>query len=203
MDQFASDLKGTWLPLSAEEMLEAAAAKLEPGASGLMLVPYWNGVMSPYWDPAASGITIGWTGAHSRVHLYRAILEGIAFEQRLAGDGMMEALGQPFTEYVTMGGGSRSSLWCQILADITGVPILRSGTTEATCLGAGILAAVAAGWYSDAYRAAEVMTRVTDQFTPNPEAQARYEPLYSEVYKPLFPTIQPLVDRLGELTRGA
>ena len=200
VDQFASDLKGTWLPLSAEEMLEAAAAKLEPGASGLMLVPYWNGVMSPYWDPAASGITIGWTDAHGRVHLYRAILEGIAFEQRLAGDGVMEALGQRFTEYVTMGGGSRSRLWCQILADVTGVPILRSGTTEATCLGAGILAAVAAGWYSDAYRAAEVMTRVTDQFTPNPEAQARYEPLYSEVYKPLFPTIQPLVDRLGELT---
>jgi sugar (pentulose or hexulose) kinase len=199
VEQFASDLADTWLPLSPEEMLESAAAKLGPGASGLMLVPYWSGVMSPYWDPAASGITIGWGRAHGRVHLYRAILEGIAFEQRLAGDGVMGAVGQRFTEYVAMGGGSRSPLWCQILADVTGVPILRSGTTEATCLGAGILAATAAGWYPDARRAAEKMTHVTDRFTPDPKAQAVYEPLYREVYRPLFPAIRPLVDRLTEL----
>jgi xylulokinase len=203
VEQFASDLVDTWLPLSAEEMLEAAAAKLGPGASGLMLVPYWSGVMSPYWDPAASGVTIGWNRAHGRVHLYRAILEGIAFEQRLTGDGVMAALGDGFTEYIVMGGGSRSALWCQILTDVTGVPILRSRTTEATCLGAGILAAVAAGWYADARCAAEAMTRVTDRFVPDPEAQAVYDHLYCEVYRPLFPAIQPLVDRLAELTGNA
>jgi len=203
VDRFASDLSGTWLPLSAEEMLEAAAAKLRRGASGLMLVPYWSGVMSPYWDPAASGITIGWGRAHGRVHLYRSILEGVAFEQRLAGDGVMAALEQRFTEYVVMGGGSRSGLWCQIVADVTGVPIVRSATTEATCLGAGILAAAAVGWYTDACCAAEAMTRVTDRFVPDPEAQAIYDPLYREVYKPLFPAVRPFVDRLAELTDNA
>ncbi|MFO7631970.1 MAG: FGGY-family carbohydrate kinase, partial [Caldilinea sp.] len=199
-ERFAADLRATWLPLSPEEMLEAAAAKLPAGAGGLMLVPYWNNVMNPYWDPAASGIVIGWTGAHGREHLYRAILEGIAYEQRLVGDAMMEAVGQRFAEYVTMGGGSRSRLWCQIVADVTGVPVLRSTSTEATCLGAGILAATAVGWYADARTAAGAMTTTADRFTPQPDAQTRYDRLYREVYQPLFPTVQPLVDRLTALT---
>lgn len=203
VEKFAGDLRDSWLPLSPEEILEAAAAKIPPGSQGLMLVPYWNNVMNPYWDTAATGITIGWTGAHGREHFYRAIMEGIAFEQRLGGDAIMAALGRTFSEYVTMGGGSRSKLWCQIVADITGIPVLRSNTTEATCLGAGILAAVAAGWYPDARKAADAMTSTAERFTPDPEMQARYEPLYSDVYKPLFPAIQPLVDRLTELAHDS
>jgi sugar (pentulose or hexulose) kinase len=202
VDKFAADLRESWLPLSAEEMLEAAAAKVPPGSQGLMLVPYWNNVMNPYWDPAASGITIGWTGAHGREHLYRAVLEGIAYEQRLVGDAMMAAAGQRFTEYVTMGGGSRSDLWCQIVADVTGVPVVRSTTTEATCLGAGILAATAVGWYPDAAAAADVMGGTGRRFDPQPATQAVYDRLYREVYQPLFPTVQPLVDRLTALTHG-
>lgn len=202
VERFASDLRNTWLPLSPEEMLEAAAAKLPPGAGGLMLVPYWNNVMNPYWDPAASGIVIGWTGAHGREHLYRAILEGIAYEQRLVGDAMMAAVGQRFTEYVTMGGGSRSKLWRQIVADVTGVPVLQSTSTEATCLGAGILAATAVGWYADVRAAADAMTATAERFTPHPETQARYDRLYREIYQPLFPTVQPLVDRLTALTQA-
>jgi xylulokinase len=126
----------------------------------------------------------------------------VAFEQRLVGDAVMAATGERFLEYVTMGGGSQSDLWCQIVADITGVPLVRSTSAEATCLGAGILAAAAAGWYTDPRRAAEVMTGTAGRFTPDPERQARYEPLFNEVYKPLFPTIQPLIDRLTELTQN-
>ena len=203
VDKFAKDLYDSWLPLSPEEMLETAAAKVPPGALGLMLVPYWNNVMNPYWDPAASGITIGWNGTHGREHFYRAILEGIAFEQRLVGDGVMKVTGQRFSEYVTMGGGSRSGLWCQIVADVTGVPVVRSTTTEATCLGAGILAATAAGWYTDIRSTANAMTDVAERFIPNAENQTRYDQLYNEVYKPLFPTIQPLVDRLTKLTHDS
>jgi sugar (pentulose or hexulose) kinase len=196
--RFASDLKD-----EPQETLEATAAQVPPGSLGLMLVPYWNHAMTPYWDPAASGVTIGWTGAHGRAHFYRAILEGVAFEQRLVGDGMMAATGQPFSEYVALGGGSRSDLWCQTLADVTGVPVVRSTTTEATCLGAGILAATTVGWYPDAHSAAARMTGIAGRFIPNPEAQATYDRLYREVYQPLFPTLQPLLHRLAELTDSA
>ncbi|CAN5722875.1 FGGY-family carbohydrate kinase [soil metagenome] len=205
VEKFASDLRALASEQrgSAEMQLERMAAKVPPGALGLMLVPYWNNVMNPYWDPAASGITIGWTGAHGREHFYRAILEGVAFEQRLVGDAMMQAIGQPFSEYVVMGGGSRSDLWLQIVADVTGVSVVRSTTTEATCLGAAILAAAAIGWYSDINHAADQMTGIRDRFTPNPATQAIYSRLYTEVYQPLFPTLQPLINRLTELTHGA
>ena len=122
--------------------------------------------MSQYWDPTATGITVGWTGAHGREHFYRAILEGVAFEQRLVGDATMDAVGERFSEYVAMGGGSRSDLWCQIMADVTKVPVVRATTSEATCLGAAILAAVAAGWFQDVQTAANAMTGTRDRFDP-------------------------------------
>jgi xylulokinase len=199
VEKFASDLGSRPLSLSPEELLELAAQKVPPGALGLMLVPYWISVMNPYWDPSASGIMIGWSGAHGREHFYRAILEGIAFEQRLAGDGVMQSTGQRFSEYVTMGGGSRSALWCQIIANITGIPVVRSTTVEATCLGAGILAA-SAGWYPSIAAAAQGMTGTGDRFAPQPEVQAFYEQLYRQVYQLLFPTLQKLTSRLAELT---
>ncbi len=201
VDKFAADLREVKLRLSPEEMLEQAAAKIPPGAQGLMLVPYWNNVMNPYWDPAATGVMIGWSGAHGREHFYRAIMEGIAFEQRLAGDAVMQAMNRRISEYVTMGGGSRSKLWCQIVADVTGIPIVRSTTSEATCLGVGILAATAAGWYSDVFEAAKAMTGTSDRFTPNPATQPIYDRLFDEVYRKLFPAVRPLVDHLTELTR--
>lgn len=201
VDKFAADLKGHALGLSAEAQLEVAAAKLPPGSLGLMLVPYWSNVMTPYWDAAATGITVGWTGAHGREHFYRAILEGIAFEQRLCGDGAMDSLGYRVSEYVTMGGGSKSDLWCQIVADVTGVDVVRSTSTEATCLGAGILAAVAIGWYADAMQAAAAMTGTAERFTPNAATKAQYDALF-EVYRGLYPAVRASVSRLTEITRG-
>ena len=202
VERFAADLREADQARSAEQLLEAAAAEIGPGADGLMLVPYWNTVMNPYWDPLASGITVGWRGIHGRTHFYRAILEGIAYEQRLVGDAMMAATGQRFTQYTTMGGGSRSALWLQILADVTGVPVVRATTSEATCLGAGILAAVGAGWYPTAADAAQSMARRAERYEPAPDAQRIYNRLYDEVYRTLFPTLQASIDKLALFTHG-
>ncbi len=200
VDQFGPDVGNLKLPLSAEELLEVAASKLPPGALGLMLVPYWNAVMPPYWDPAATGITIGWTGVHRREHFYRAILEGIAYEHRLAMEGVAKATNQPLDEYILMGGGSRSTLWCQIVADVTGAKVTRASTTEATNLGAGILAATAVGWYSDVRAAANEMTTTEQSFMPHEKTHKIYDRLYNDVYVGLFPALQKYVDRLTELT---
>ncbi|MCG8351996.1 MAG: FGGY-family carbohydrate kinase [Chloroflexales bacterium] len=201
VEHFAHDLKGVALPLSVEELLEAGACKVPPGALGLLLTPYWNGAASLYWDGTASGITVGWTGAHRREHFYRALLEGIAFEQRLATEGVEAALGHPIAEYIVLGGGARSELWCQIIADVTGKRVTPTGSSEATCLGAGILAAVAAGWYPDARQAAAAMTRLGTSFTPQPEVQQFYDRLYREVYQTLYPALRTALTRLAELTR--
>jgi len=180
---------------------ERAASKVPPGSEGLMAVPYWNSVLGPYWDPAASGITLGWRGMHQRPHLYRAILEGIAYEQRLLTMGVEKALGQSVKRYVAMGSGALSPLWCQIIADITGKPVFRSTTTDAAALGAGILAAAAAGIHTDVRQAAQAMTRIHPQpFEPDPSRHDFYSRLFDEVYRPLFPALQPYLDRLASLS---
>lgn len=200
VQHFAQDVAVEGLPLSIEEILTAAAEKVPPGSLGLITVPYWSGVMPPYWDAKATGITVGWTGAHRREHFYRSILEGIAFEHRLAMEGVEKATDQTIDEYIVMGGGSRSDLWCQIVADISRATVKRASTTEATNLGAGILAAAAVGWYNDVREAADAMTTTTDVFAPDEQTHTVYERLFNQVYKPLFPALQQSIDRLSALT---
>jgi sugar (pentulose or hexulose) kinase len=177
--------------------MDRRAAEVGPGAGGLLLVPYWAGVMNPYWDDRASGIVVGWTGAHGPAHFFRAILEGIAFEQRSALDGIEAATAVPLQEIVALGGGARSDLWCQILADVTGRRLVRSASVEATSLGAAILAAVGAGLHPDLAAAVSAMTAHRDAFTPGPDAP-RYAPL-REVHGTLYPALASALRRLAEL----
>lgn len=184
---------------SDQEALEREASQLPPGSEGLVLVPYWTSVLGPYWDVAASGIVVGWRGFHRPVHLYRAILEGIAFEQRLNIKGVEAATAQPVDSLVAVGGGARSDLWCQTIADVTGKPVLRSSTTEAAALGAGVLAAAAAGVHPDVPRAARAMTRLRpDPVEPDAWRHERYRRLYEDVYLHLFPALQPCLRRLAD-----
>lgn len=180
--------------------LDAEAATLPAGADGLVAVPYWAGVMNPYWDDAASGVVIGWHGGHGRAHLWRAILEGIALEQRLAIDAIVDASGAPVEALVALGGGAASDLWCSIVADATGRPVVRSRTREATCLGAGVLAAVAAGLHPDLESAVRAMTGDERTFEPGPAA-ARYDALFRDVYRDLYPLLRGPLARLARFRR--
>jgi len=178
---------------------EAAAREIGPGSSGLLLVPYWNHVTSPYWDPSASGIVVGWHHSHRREHLFRAIEEGIAYEHRLAMEGIQAATGERIQEYVILGGGSNSDLWCQIMADVLGATVTRAHTAEATNLGAGILCAYGVGWYPSVEDAAAAMTDVAASFRPEDRARELYDNLFTQVYRPLFPAIQAQLQRLWHL----
>jgi sugar (pentulose or hexulose) kinase len=197
ISNFAADLKDAGSP---ESILEKAAEKIPSGCDGLILTPYWNGVMNPYWNPGAAGITLGWKDSTTRDHFYRAILEGIAFEQRFAVENIHEATGRSTAHYIAMGGGSTSDLWCRIVSDITGIPVSRAATPESTCLGAGILAAAAAGWYPDIRGAAAAMTGCADRFKPDACKYDFYSKIYSEVYKHLYPALQKFSDKLQQIT---
>ena len=113
---------------------------------------------------------------------------------------MEEALGLNIERFVAMGGGSKSPLWCQIVADIAGKPVTRSASPEATCLGAAILAATAAGFHSDVRAAAAAMVRLGESYTPHRRNRAIYDQLYQEVYRHIYPTLQASILRLAELT---
>ena len=151
-------------------------------------------------DAAASGIVVGWKGIHQAAHFYRAILEGIAFEQRLHTLGVESALGQEVDRYVAVGGGANSPLWCQIIADVTGKSVFRANTSEAAALGAAILAAAGMGLHPDVQTAARAMTGLDSRsFVPVPERRAFYERLYRDVYRCLFPSLQKYLDALDDL----
>jgi xylulokinase len=155
--------------------------------------------MSPYWDGTATGMIIGWHWDHGREHLFRAVEEGVAYEFRLAMTGVQEATGQPIEEYVILGGGSNSELWCQIMADVLGRPVVRARSVEATCLGAGVLAAYGAGWYESVEEAAAAMTEVGERFEPDDTAAGVYDELFTDVYQPLYGNVAGQLHRLAEV----
>jgi len=191
----ALDTSGLGLGLRDVDVLETAAARLPPGAEGLLLVPYLASAQTPYWDPDARGLLFGLAAHHGRQHLFRAILEGIALEQRLAFEAMEPQLDEPIEVLLTTGGGSRSALWRQIVADVTGKTVVACRETETTSLGAGMLAAAARGWHGSLPDTAERMSGVGARHAPGAAAAARYDELFA-VYRELYPRTAPLHEAL-------
>ncbi len=182
--------------------LEAAAAALPIGAGGLLLQPYWGGVMTPYWDQDARGLIIGLSGEHGRPHLYRAMMEGIALDQAMGTASIERATGQTVRELLTIGGGSASALWCRIIADATGKPVCRLATAEATSLGAAIAAAKGAGWFPTAAAAVAAMAgKVESTIEPDAERHARYRELLA-LFERLYPATREIQAGLAAFKHG-
>jgi len=156
--------------------LERGAAALPIGADGLLALPYFSGCMNPHWDPDARGCFVGLSAAHGRYHFYRAILEGLTLESARAA-AAMERCGIAVDEFVTIGGGAKSRLWVQMVADATNRPVWVCETVEASALGAGMLAAYGAGWHPDIPAAAKAMSGRTASVEPNPGSPERYREL--------------------------
>jgi len=183
--------------------MEAAAAAVPIGAGGLMLQPYWGGVMTPYWDQDARGLIIGLSGEHGRGHLYRAMMEGIALDQAMGTANIERVTGQPVTELMTIGGGSKSDLWCTIIADATGKAVRRLATAEATALGAGIAAAKGAGWFASAVEAADSMAgKVESSIEPDAARHAVYQELLG-IYARLYPATREVQAALAAFKHRA
>ena len=182
--------------------LEAEAAASPIGAHGLVLVPYWSGVMTPYWDSAARGVIAGLSGNHSRGDVYRALLEGVALEQAMMTNQVADAT-TPITHFAAVGGGSRSDLWCQILADASNREVKRLETAEASALGAAMAAAKGAGWYPSVPKASAAMSgKPSKTFRPRKKESARYQDLLG-IYAELWPKLSDWNQKLVDFSRSA
>ena len=182
--------------------LEAEAAASPIGAHGLVLVPYWSGVMTPYWDSAARGVIAGLSGNHSRGDVYRALLEGVALEQAMMTNQVADAT-TPITHFAAVGGGSRSDLWCQILADASNREVKRLETAEASALGAAMAAAKGAGWYKSVPQASAAMSgKPSKTFRPRKKDSARYQELLG-IYAELWPKLSDWNQKLVDFSRSA
>jgi xylulokinase len=132
--------------------------------------------------------------------MYRSLLEGIALEQALVSGMIEEQTGVRITEFIAIGGGSVSDLWCQIVADASGKTVRRSGTIEASSLGAAVCAAVGVGWFPGAADAAESMAgEITRETEPMPDHAARYRELMG-IYREIYPRLR---DSFTKLSRFA
>jgi len=169
------------------------AAQVPPGNKGLMLIPYYSGAASPYWDLRARGVIFGFLLDHGKPYLVRAILEGLAFESRRKKEFMEKGSGVPITKVRMYGGSARSNLWNQIFADIMGIEVSTLKTAETTALGAAICAAKGGGIYSSFKEATEKMVHVDKKFLPDPEKKKLYDKLYFEVYSKFYDRVQDLI----------
>ncbi|MFM8745845.1 MAG: FGGY-family carbohydrate kinase [Aestuariivirga sp.] len=182
--------------------LEAEAKASPIGAHGLVLVPYWSGSMTPYWDSAARGVIAGMSGNHRRGDVYRALLEGVALEQAMTTNQVAAAT-SPITHFAAVGGGSRSDLWCQILADAAGRDVKRLETAEASALGAAMAAARGAGWYGSVAEAARGMSgKPSKTFRPRSKDARRYAELLA-IYEELWPKLSGWNRRLVAFSASA
>lgn len=166
-----------------EELVEEAA-QAPPGSDGLLFLPYLTGERTPYPDPLARGAFVGLTVHHGRAHLTRAVLEGVAFGMRDSLELMRSAGLPPPTEIRATGGGIRSGLWRQILADVLGAAIVTTSNAEGAAQGAATLAAVGAGWFDTVQDACRALVRIGEPTVPSeaagayPHGYARYRELY-------------------------
>ena len=174
------------VPYSA---LDDEAALAPAGSDRLVFLPYLTGERSPHADPLARGAFVGLTVTHERRHLARAVLEGVAYGLRDGLDQMIGA-GLPAPSRIrASGGGIASPLWRQILADVLRAEIATVSTTEGAAFGAGLLAAVGAGWFESVAQAADWAVQLSVVAEPGPDA-----PIYAEAlgrYRALYPALAP------------
>lgn len=187
------------LGVAPETLFDAFLDESPPGAMGLMLQPFWNpGVRIP--GPEAKGAIIGFGDVHTRAHLYRAIIEGIAYALREGKERLEKRNKVPVTTLKVSGGGSQSDAIMQITADIFGLPAERPHTTETSGLGAAINAAVAMKLHPDYTTAVAAMTRTGDRFEPRAEYAGTYDALYGQVYRRLYDRLSPLYRSIRQIT---
>lgn len=185
--------------IAAEDLFDDLVKKVPPGSMGLTLQPYWSpGVRDP--GPEAKGAIIGFGDVHTRAHIYRAILEGLAYALRQGREQIEQRTRRKITRLVIAGGGSQSDVAMQIAADIFGLPAERPHVYEASALGAAMNVAVGLGIYPDYVTAVKGMARTGKVFTPKPETQAVYERLYKKVYTRMYRQLQPLYQEIREIT---
>jgi len=171
--------------------------QVPPGAGGLIFLPYLMGERSPYWDPKARGILFGLRLYHRKPHIIRAIYEGVAYGiSHLSG--IMRQMRIPVNEIRALGGGNKSTIWRQIQADVTGIPVLYPDALEGSAFGAAILAAVGVGLFATIQEATDRLVTIVDRREPDLNSHRIYSAL-REIYVSLYEANKELFQKLDAI----
>jgi xylulokinase len=190
--------RDTLAPGEGYDSLLAPAEKVQPGCEGLLFLPYLTGERTPHPDPLARGAFAGLTVRHTKAHLTRAVLEGVAFGLRDSFE-LIKTAGLVQIEQVRVsGGGARSLFWRQILADVFNAELVTVNTTEGAAYGAALLAGVGCGIFSDTDAACAEAVKITGSTAPQDINVKKYDRLYA-IYQELYPTLKDISHRLGQV----
>jgi xylulokinase len=193
------DTLGRWeqeqAKATGQDAYDLLLAEAAPGPTGLLFLPHFSGSGTPVWDTSSKGAVLGLTFATTQATLAKALLEGLTFELRHNLD-LLKAAGIPITELHAVGGGARSPLWLRLKADICQIPLRVPAVTEAACLGAALLAGVAAGVYPDVATAVAQTVHLQQRIEPQADSVTVYNEKY-QLYRQVYPTLISLHRQLG------
>ncbi len=179
------------------DLLSDMASSAAPGAGELLFLPYLSGERTPHADSDARGMFVGLNLRHTKAHMVRAVMEGVAFGLRDSLE-LVRELGVDVGEIVLAGGGAKSPLWRQIQADVFGQKVCTLSVTDAAPFGAALLAGVGAGVFSSCAEAAKATVRKSSETIPISENVELYKRLYS-IYRELYPSNKEHFRRLSNL----
>ncbi len=185
--------RDTFAPDASFADLSLEAGTVAPGSDGLLFLPYLTGERTPHPDPEARGAFVGLTVRHTRAHLTRAVMEGVAFGLRDSLEIIREQ--SDVTEIRVAGGGAASPVWLQILADVFGSEVCTVDVPESAAFGAALLSAVGVGAYPTVGDAVAATIRTGERYQPGLNA-TRYEDVYG-IYESLYPTLRDISHRLA------
>jgi xylulokinase len=180
-----------WTGLDAYELLTKEAEGVPAGSNGLLFLPYMQGDRTPHLDAYARGGWMGLTASHDRRHLVRSVLEGVAFSLKDCFAIIAEQ-GLALDQVRATGGGAKSPLWRQIIADVLGVELVTTSAQEGPAFGAALLAGVASGVYASVVQACALTVQVVERTMPRPAESRIYDGLY-EQYRALYPALKPIL----------
>jgi sugar (pentulose or hexulose) kinase len=185
--------------IEPEVLFDELVQAVPPGSQGLVLQPYWSpGMRHP--GPEARGAIIGFSDVHTRAHVYRAILEGLAYALREGKERTEKRSGVPITKLRVAGGGSQSNAAMQLTADVFGMIADRPLLYEASGLGAAMNAAVGVKIHSNFKTAAVEMTHMGERFEPDLKTCQIYDELYHQVYLKMYNRLHPLYLNLRRIS---
>lgn len=181
--------------------LDDEAAEIPPGSDGLVALETFQGSRTPLTDPLARGALVGLTLSHTRGHIWRALMEAVCFGTRACINGL-ELAGHECSEIIIAGGTTRSPLWLQMHADVTGKPVVLCENIDAPMLGCAILASVGAGIHATVEDAVNSMVRTSKRVEPRRKEAITYTALYDKIYINLSPSVRPVVHAIATLRGG-
>ncbi|HKV56738.1 MAG TPA: xylulokinase [Ktedonobacteraceae bacterium] len=180
-----------WAGMDAYATLAKEAGQVPAGSDGLFFLPYLQGERTPHLDPYARGGWIGLTASHNRRHLVRSVLEGVAFSLKDCF-ALIKEQGLTPDQVRATGGGAKSPLWRQIIADVLGVELVTTNALEGPAFGAALLAGVASGIYPSVQQACDALVRVVERTEPQQHNASVYARMFDQ-YNDLYFALRPIL----------